>query len=75
MYEESLQKAFTGMCSPSSYMVDKIGHETFTEGIILKTLTFSVTPLVVMLVATGLLFKGRFTAASHWVAHDWREPL
>lgn len=56
-------------------MPNKIGHETFTERIILTALTFAVTPLVVMLVATGLLFKGRFTAASHWVAHDWREPL
>ncbi|WP_423745499.1 hypothetical protein V5735_05870 (plasmid) [Haladaptatus sp. SPP-AMP-3] len=56
-------------------MGNKIEHESFTERVILKTLTFAVTPLVVMMVATGLLFKGQFTAAGHWIVRDWREPL
>ncbi|GKZ13875.1 hypothetical protein HAL_17560 [Haladaptatus sp. T7] len=73
--EEDIQKAFTEIRSPNSYMNNKIGHESFTERVILKTLTFAVTPLVVMMVATGLLFKGQFTAAGQWIVRDWREPL
>jgi hypothetical protein len=70
-----MQKAFTEMDSPNSYMANKIGNETFTERVILTALTFAVTPLVVMLVATGLVVKGQFSAATQWLARDWREPL
>ncbi len=52
-----------------------INYYSTTEKVVLKTLTFTLTPVLVVMITIVLLCKGRFTDARNWLMTDWREPL
>ncbi|WP_227376005.1 hypothetical protein [Haladaptatus halobius] len=48
---------------------------TFPERIAVKSVTFALTPVAILIVAMALIFEGRFTESVSWVFGDWRDPL
>ncbi len=70
-----IHKAFTKVRAWISYMNDNIGYHGPIEKIVLKTVTFSLVPIVVVLITTLLMFEGQFSDARSWISGDWREPL
>ncbi|GAA0243996.1 hypothetical protein ACFFQF_03635 [Haladaptatus pallidirubidus] len=50
-------------------------HHHPLEQIVLKTVTYTLTPFVVAFVGLALLAKGRPRDAYSWFTSEWREPL
>ena len=48
---------------------------TLAERAVLSAVTFSQTLLLVVVVASVLIFERRFSTARHWLISDWRESL
>ncbi|WP_266076063.1 hypothetical protein [Haladaptatus caseinilyticus] len=50
-------------------------HQAPLERIVLKSVTYTLTPFVVAFIGLALLVKGRPRDAYSWLTHEWREPL
>ncbi len=50
-------------------------YHTSFERIVLKAVTYTLTPLVVAFVGLALLVNGRPRDAYNWLSSEWRQPL
>ena len=62
-------------CQTRIHLVMKLKQETSAEKVVLGTVTYSLTLVLVMVITVALVFERRFSTAYHWLTTDWREPL
>ncbi len=53
----------------------KLKQGTSTEKVVLGTVTYSLTLVLVMAITVVLVFERKFSTAYHWLTTDWREPF
>ncbi|WP_458189664.1 hypothetical protein [Haladaptatus sp. NG-WS-4] len=50
-------------------------YQSSLEYVVVKAITYTMAPFVILTIGFALLFRGRFSEARGWFTGDWRVPL